>query len=173
MFLRYCDEIGVDDFSVTDWYAYHAKNRGAAKYGKTWRDHFATIDYILKKDGRLDYGHLVTLSKDRGSNGNGCLALAYPIVKVFGRRAYEVAEVVSAGTHYQALLTMTLAIDFFLGDKSLDDVICEALPADVEDGWGLSPLAPACLWAAAMVAKERTLDDVVRIALLQGGDVDT
>jgi hypothetical protein len=173
LFLNYCNEVGKDGFSVTGWYSYHSKNRGAAKYGNTWKDHFVTVDYILKKKGTLDYEHLIALSRDRGSNGNGCLALAYPIVKKFPGKAPEMAERITVGTHYLARPTMQLAVSFFLGNKTLQEIIDEAFPNERSDGWDLSPLSCGCLWAAATIAQEDTAKDVIKAALANGGDVDS
>ena len=170
LFLRYCAEVGVDDFDVLDWYAYHARHRAATSYGKTWRDHFNTVGYILKKNGQLDYDHLLQLSRDRGSNGNGSLALAYPIVKTFPDRAQEVSDRVTAATHIMAVPTMRIAVAFFLGQKSLDEVIAESFPQDRDDLWKLTPISHACLCAAATIAKEETIEGVIRLALAKGGD---
>ena len=173
LFIRYCEEVGADNFSITGWYAYHAQNRMFTTYGKTWRDHFRTVEYILKKNGRLDYERLVSLSKDRGSNGNGCLALAYPIAKIFGDNALEVAGMTTAGTHYLARPSVLLAVEFFQSKKTLDQVIKEAFPAKMDNGLQLTPLSHGCLWAAAVIAKERTLKKVIQKALDMGGDVDS
>ncbi len=173
LLLGYCNKVGTDNFSVIGWYEYHTKNRAATTYGKTWRDHFNTVEYILKKNGQLDYDQLVTLSKDRGSNGNGCLALAYPIAKLFAGRAQETADRVTAGTHCMARPTMQLAVQYFQGRKTLDDVIREAFPTKRLDGWELTPLSHGCLWAAATIAKEPTVKGVIQKALKMGGDVDS
>ncbi len=173
LFIRYCEEVGDDNISVTGWYAYHAQSRMFTTYGKTWRDHFRTIEYILKKNGQLDYDHLVALSKDRGSNGNGCLALAYPIAKIFGDNALEVADMITAGTHYLAMPSMQLAVEFFQGKQTLDQVIEKAFPSERDDGWKLTPLSHGCLWAAAVIAKETTLKEAIQKALDMGGDVDS
>jgi len=177
LFIKYCASIDIENFSVTDWYAYHAKHRAATTYGKTWQktwqDHFLTVEYFLKKHGELDYDRLVAISKDRGSNGNGCLALAYPIVKIFGDRAEEIADLVTAGTHDLARPTMKLLVKFFQGRKSLADVIDEAFPTKRTDGWKLTPLSHGCLWAAASIADEINLENVIIGALQQGGDVDS
>ena len=169
LFLRYCNKVSVDNFDVLDWYAYHTHHRSAAMYGKTWRDHFNTVDYILKKNGQLDYNHLLQLSKDRDSNGNGCLALAYPIATLFGDRAQAVAEQVTAATHIMAVPTMRIAVAFFQGEKTLDEVITESFPQGRDDLWDLTPLSHACLCAAATVAKEETIEDAIRLALAKGG----
>lgn len=173
LFLRYCSEVGTDNFDVLGWYAYHTRNRAATSYGKTWRDHFSTVEYILKKNGQLDYDHLLRLSKDRGSNGNGCLALAYPIATLFGEKAQAVAEQVTAATHIMAVQTMRIAVDFFQGKKTLDEVIAESFPQHRTDLWDLTPLSHACLCAAASVARKETMEDVIRLALAKGGDVDS
>ena len=173
LFLRYCNKVSVDNFDVLDWYAYHTHHRSAAMYGKTWRDHFNTVDYILKKNGQLDYNHLLQLSKDRDSNGNGCLALAYPIATLFDDRALAVAEQVTAATHIMAVPTMRIAVAFFQGEKTLDEVIAESFPPHRNDLWDLTPLSHACLCAAAIVAREETIEGVIRLALAKGGDVDS
>jgi hypothetical protein len=173
LFIEYCASIDIENFSVTDWYAYHTKHRAATSYGKTWQDHFLTIDYILKKTGELNYDHLVAISKDRGSNGNGCLALAYPIVTIFADRAEEIADLMTAGTHFLARPTMKLLIGYFQGRKSLEDVINEAFPTQRTDGWELTPLSHGCLWAAATIAAEPHLESVIVRGLEEGGDVDS
>lgn len=173
LFLRHCSEVGVDDFDVLDWYAYHTRHRAATSYGKTWHDHFSTVEYILKKNGQLDYQHLLQLSKDRGSNGNGCLAQAYPIATLFGDRAQAVAEQVTAATHMMALPTMAIAVAFFQGEKTLDEVVDESFPQHRNDLWDLTPLSHACLCAAAIIAREETIEGVIRLALAKGGDVDS
>ena len=173
LFLQYCAEVGIEGFSVTDWYAYHTKNRAATTYGKTWGDHFNTVEFILKKKGTLDYDQLVSLSKDRGSNGNGCLALAYPIAKLFGDRALQITDRVTAGTHCMARQTMQLAVQYFQGKKTHDEVIRGSFPTERTDGWELTPLSHGCLWAAATIAKEPTVKDVIKKALDMGADVDS
>jgi hypothetical protein len=173
LFLKYCTTIDPENFSVTDWYAYHTRHRAATTYGKTWQDHFLTIEHFLKKPGELDYDRLVSLSKDRGSNGNGCLALAYPIVMIFAERAEEIADLITAGTHDLARPTMKLLVRYFQGRKSLDDLINEAFPTKRTDGWELTPLSHGCLWAAASIADGTHLEDVIMRALEEGGDVDS
>lgn len=173
LFVRYCSEVGPENFSVTDWYAYHTKHRAATSYGKTWRDHFNTVEFIIKKNGKLDYDHLVALSRDRGSNGNGCLALAFPIARMFLLGALVNSQRITAGTHYLAQPTMELAVKYFLGQKTLDEVIDESFPKGRNDAWKLTPLSHGCLFAAATIAKEKTLKDVINKALEMGGDVDS
>ena len=173
LFIRYCSEVGIENLSVPDWYAYHTKHRAAAKYGKTWQDHFNTVEYILKKNGALDYDQLVKLSVDRGSNGNGCLALAYPIARLFPEQAHTSSEAITQGTHYLALPVMRLAIQFFLDKKTLDEVIDDPLLKSWGDPLQLKPLSHGCLYAAALIAKERTLKDVIKKALEIGCDVDS
>ena len=75
--------------------------------------------------------------------------------------------------HIMALPTMRLAVAYFLGEKTLDEVIAESFPTTRTDGWELMPISHGCLWAAATIAREPTAEDVIRMALAKGIDTDS
>ena len=79
-----------EGFAV-EWARYMAHHHACTSYGRTWRDHFATVK-ALEKSGRLDLDRLLTLSRDRNSCGNGCLALAYPAWRYARRNCRRALE---------------------------------------------------------------------------------
>ena len=65
---------------LTDWLIFQNRNRRSARYGKTYEDHFRTIEWFID-NGQIDLERIYKLAQERnpgGSFGNGCLALVYP-----------------------------------------------------------------------------------------------
>lgn len=153
---------------IVEWYCYHEKARSVCKYGRTWKDHFSLVKHLnmVKGVGWKESIHnkFIKISSDRGSNGNGALAMVFPMW-VTGNSGIRVVE----GTHSEASdLCGDLSL-YFCGDLDLDhlkDCCAEACIPHTE-------LADGCLYEAINVAQQDSVEDGVKYALCRGGDVDS
>lgn len=73
---------------LMDWVVYHSTHRSHVRYGKTYNEHFQIVG-TLKSHDNLTLKELFSLAADKGSFGNACLALVYPV--------YHYAETLNRG----------------------------------------------------------------------------
>lgn len=163
-----------DGFAVS-WARSIAHQHACTSYGRTWRDHFATVRALVKS-GNVTIDRLLVLSRDRNSCGNGCLALAYPAwryAREVGADPYRLARAVTEVSHAHPLAqrcVAALAGCFATGDLSAFPADCFPPPGEEVR---FTHLAPGCLWAALQCAGMATKDDAIRRAAEIGGDVDS
>ena len=171
------------------WAEYHEGHRAATRYGRGWRDYFATVRAV-RDSGASDiekFRQLHKVSKDRRSAGNGCLALAVPLALRFARErstvtlGLEAASTIARLSHFEGTnscseLYIHLA-SFFDSRKSsdwwLDDVKLSFQTEASRLGTASDILAPGCALAAIAVSEGETLEDCLEIACKRGGDMDS
>lgn len=177
LFLEYAKDVGTKDIGIYGWSTYHLDHKSCTSYGKTWKDHFATVKAIRDYPRHEFAKTIMEISKDRDSWGNGCLSLSYPMAYC-GLSATQ-ASIILMSSHYRSSTVATDAFSYFSGLFTLDQL--EAL-AEINIGktgqtggdfFAATPLSPQCLWAAVQVAKQPTTEEAIKFALSKGGDVDS
>jgi len=165
--------------SLANWCDYHERNRRVTTYGKTWRDHFATVK-SLRKQGVLKFGRLTLISMDRDSLGNGALNLVFPSFAL-GLDLLDMHDLVKITHAHEDSLTVARELFLYFSQNSSGyNLLTRSfgvtqklnLPFDPET-FNLTELAPHCLCAAIITSMHKTVEDCIRFALSKGGDVDS
>lgn len=156
---------------ILTWHCYHTERHRLSSYGKTWRDHFATVKAMDKKS-ELSILGLLAISADRNSFGNGLLALVFPVMMHNVKR--DIYQILFSTTHYQAAPTCGLMVEALRNrDLKMIEEIIEPVAHVWRDSPGMTPHYLYCIAAAYEVAKQPTIKEAIEFALAFGGDVDS
>ena len=163
---------------VTDWWNFHEIHRQPGLYGDSWRNHFASIEF-LRDGSKLSFGGLASMAKSRanskGAAENGVLALAYPVwlySQLMGEEPHRLAKMLAMASHahHVTLAAISNLIDYFEGHCELGDLACPP-HSDLLALSRLSALAPYALRLAATCAQSETWQEIAERAMEIGGDV--
>ena len=161
------------------WLVYHQENHGTG-YGKTYRNHFALVDYLNKRRHDCTAAEKLAkvrqISEEADSFGNACLALVYPLylyakANIKEMPARDVVLWFTRHTHASANAEMAVsrlmeAIDGNRIESPGEDIVRRDLCDGNATAWNT-------LLTAAYIADVETEEELYRRGIWVGGDVDS
>jgi len=170
---------GNQDSWLWGWLEYHQKHHGRG-YGRTMRDHFTLIKYLLKRCGHLsiqeNLAKVQEIAADANSFGNGSLCLVYPLYQyakanITEMEARDVVLLFTRCTHtnQDAIRAVNLLMDI------IDGVHVEP-PTEAyirENCFAEHATAYNTLLTALFIADVETEMDVIRRGVWVSGDTDS
>lgn len=181
-FLAYTDKhpwAGNLDSWLWGWLEYHQKHHGRG-YGRTMRDHFTLIKYLLKHCGHMSIQEKIAkvreIAADANSFGNGSLCLVYPLYQyakanITEMRARDIVLLFTRCTHTNenAIRAVNLLMDI------IDGVHVEP-PSEAyirENCLAEHATAYNTLLIALFIADVETEMEVIRRGVWVSGDTDS
>ncbi len=182
LFLTGFSGLPVDDLCLA-WCDFHTREHRPTTYGRTWRDHFATIAH-LRRHGDFTLEKVLSISADRNSFGNGLLSLVYPVFRFARARGDDSATMVEAFgrlTHDHptargaARALHDLLADLVVGRDPLAHEPDRTLsPAEFVARYPSNvPAAMLLRHARYHAARATTEDELLCACIGMGGDVDS